>query len=128
MGSDFDTDWVTTVRSLCDPVFDSANVRFVAQVMMRGTVADALLWEADPEQFAERYPDSQIVDSYGSQWPPPCIDYWVYVKAGEKRAQLCPEGSDELQIDVDLSGDGTRDGLAIGREFARILRVPEPSA
>ena len=28
--------------------------------------------------FAERYPDSGIVESYGTQWPDvTCIDFWV---------------------------------------------------
>ncbi len=36
-----------------------------------------MLWEADPLRFAERYPDSGVVESYGPQWPAPCIDYSV---------------------------------------------------
>ena len=65
-------------------VFDAADVGFVRQIQVRRSgesafaslsemtgIAEevALLWEADPELFAERYPDSGIVESYGEQWP-----------------------------------------------------------
>lgn len=127
VGNGFDADWVAAVRSVCDPVFEAAEVGFLAQVMMNNEVADTLLWEADPQRFAQHYPDSGIVDSYGSTWPPPCIDYWIYVDPRQSRARLRPEGWSVPEIQINLSGDGTHDGLAIAREFARILRLTEPT-
>jgi hypothetical protein len=76
----------------------------------------------------ERYPDSEIEDSYGSDsWPPHCIDYWIYVDANRRQARLAIEGWDEPEIEVKLTGDGHRDGLVIAREFARVLRVEAPT-
>ena len=57
--------------ALCDPVFEAADVGFVRQVQYAGPGyrrVDAMLWEADPEQFAARYPDSGVAESYGRQW------------------------------------------------------------
>lgn len=125
LSGDFGPEWVGAVRTLCDPVLDAANVGFIAQVQ-GGETGPALLWEASPEQFAARYPESDTVNSYGSSWPPPCIDYWVYVDAEQRRARFSIEGWNERDPEIDLSGDGHRDGLAIAREFVRILRVPGP--
>jgi len=124
--SDFDASWASAVRAVCDPVFDAADAAFVAQVMMRDDVTDALLWEALPERFAARYPDSWAVESYGTGWPPPCLDFWVYVRADTRRAELRPDGVGE-DVVVALSGDGVTDGLTIAREFARMLGVPSPA-
>jgi hypothetical protein len=123
---DFGAGWADTVRSVCDPVFESADVRFSAQVMMRGAIVDALLWEADPDRFAKRYPDSGLVESYGSGWPPPCVDFWAYIRPSVPCAVLNPEGWGHQEIVVQLCGDALSDGRSIGREFARILRVTEP--
>lgn len=122
----FDARWAAAVRSVCDPVFASADVGFVAQVMMRDGVVDALLWEADPVRFARRYPHSGVVESYGPGWPPPCLDFWAYVRPAKPCAVLHPEGWNQDEIEVDLCGDGLADGLAVGRAFARVLEVREP--
>lgn len=128
MAGDFGADWVSIVRAVCDPVFESADVGFLAQVMMREGTADALLWEAEPARFAERYPDSEVVESYGSGWPPPCLDFWAYIRPAEPCAVLQPTGWGIGEIEVLLCGDGASDGIAIAREFARILRVPGPAS
>ena len=80
--ADFDAAWADEVVRLCDPVFEAADVGFVRQVMHAGddrTRVDALLWEAEPQRFAERYPESGIIETYGQeQWPGvPCIDFWA---------------------------------------------------
>ena len=114
---------------LCDPVFASAHVGFVRQIQRKpnGEV-DALLWEADPELFAMRYPDSGIVESYGDRWSEvPCIDYWVYLNI-EGQARLSTEGWHEVGDVYALTGDGVADGVVIGTAMARILRVAAPSA
>ena len=116
------------VRAKCDPVFDSAGVGFIAQVIIREEIVDALLWEAKPGPFAKRYPDSGLVESYGSSWPPPCVDFWAYIRPAVPCAVLIPDGWSHPEIVVELSGDGRSDGMAIGRAFASILRVPEPGA
>lgn len=72
MAAAFDQRWADAVCSVCDPVFASADVGFVRQIQSDPAdgLVQALLWEADPLRFAERYPDSRIVDSYGDEWPP----------------------------------------------------------
>jgi hypothetical protein len=117
--------WAAAVSAICDPVFAAADAGFIPA---DGGFADALLWEADPSRFAQRYPDSGIKDSFSSAgWPPDCIDYWLYVDANKRQARLAVEGWAELEIELELTGDGDRDGLTIAREFARILRVEAPT-
>ena len=124
--------WVDQVTRLCDPVFEAADVGFVRQVSYAddaSSLVSALLWEADPRRFAERYPDSGIVESYGEdQWPGvTCVDYWAYVDQEERRCDLSVEGWGTARLRVDLSGDGRADGAALAAAFARILRVPPPT-
>jgi hypothetical protein len=128
MVATLDQGWADAVCSVCDPVFESADVGFVRQVQRdrRGRI-DALLWEADPRRFAQRYPDSGIINSYGlDQWPPYCIDYWVYVDADACQARISVEGWNFGEEVLDLSGDGRLDGVRISDTMARILKVPPP--
>ena len=78
--------------------------------------------------FAARYPDSGIEESYGpEQWPARCIDYWTYLDR-PGHARLCYEGwgfSDEL---VPLTGDPDADAAALAAAWARILRVDQMPA
>lgn len=126
---DFDAAWVQIVRTICDPIFDAADVGFIAQVHATDT-GPALLWEAGPERFAAKYTDSDIaeyvagIDDWSS--PADCVDYWVYVDARQQRAVFSVEGWDLPRWGIDLSGDGSRDGISIAREFARVLRVTGP--
>src|SRR6476660_9796187 len=87
-----DLTWRDAVRDACEPVFAWADVGFVWNRATFYAVQPTLLWEADPEWFAARYPDSGIERSYGEQWPPPCIDYWVYVDPGTTVARHSVEG------------------------------------
>ena len=127
-----DRSWAEGVCRVCDPVFAAADVGFERQIHeepRRGITA--LLWEADPQLFAERYPDSGVVESYGTQWPDvTCIDFWVYLDAAEGTASTSTEGwtSEHEVRDLSLTGDGTQDGRAIGAVMARILRVDPPLA
>lgn len=89
---------------------------------VRGEVGD-MLWEADPLRFVERYPDSWIVESYGSQWPAPCIDYWVYVDVEARRARLSIEGWTVDQEEVALSGNGVEDAQRLRAVLAGALKV-----
>lgn len=127
MGSQLDRTWAEAVCSVCDPVCASADVGFVNQILEEpGRGVTALLWEADPHRFAERYPNSGVIESYGhDQWPPPCIDYWVYVNPEARQARISVEALSDDET-VDLTGDGLGDGQDIGDVLARILRVPAP--
>src|ERR1700712_1437833 len=129
MSTAFDGDWAAGVCSVCDPVFRSADVGFVRQMPRESgrVLISSLLWEADPLRFAERYPDSGIVESYGlDQWPPPCIDYWVYVDAKSREGRISVEGWNSGDQIVSLTGVGLCDGLALGEVVAAILCVPLP--
>lgn len=124
-----DQTWADATCAVCDPVFEAAGVGFLRQIMHDdgGVAVAALLWEADPLRFAKRYPDSGVIYSYGDQWPPPCIDYWVYLDADAQEARLSVEGWNLREQLLPLTGDGTRDGLVIGAWLAQTLRVPSPS-
>lgn len=123
--------WADQVAQECDPVFEAADVGFVRQVQYADdaqSLVVALLWEADPERFAARYPDSGIVETYGEeQWPGVhCIDYWVNVDHTGGRCRLSVEGWNLPEIWLELSGHGDADGASIADTFARILSVPSP--
>ena len=128
MAGAFDQAWVEAVCSVCDPVFASADVGFVRQIQRDpvNRVVHARHWEADPLRFAERYPDRRIVDSHGDEWPPPCIDYWVYLDGAARQARISTEGWGYVDDVLDMSGDGVLDGIGIGNAMARILRVLPP--
>jgi hypothetical protein len=110
-------------------VFASADVGFEWNSRSEGDPEQpALLWEADPQLFAERYPDSGIKGSYGDQWPPPCLDYWVYVDPETETARLSLEGFPEPDRDLALTGDGALDGAMLAAVFASILRLEGPES
>ena len=125
----FNLAWVDDVCSKCDPIFDAADVGFKRQVQyndLERQLVSALLWEADPERFAARYPDSGIVEAYGEQWRSvDCIDYWAYVDHETKRAQVSVEGWDFPDVTLDLGGCAL-DGFRLAHLFARILGVSSP--
>lgn len=125
-----DTAWVAEIIRACDPMFQAADVGFVHQVMydaQEPTVVTALLWEADPQKFASRYPDSGIEEEYGDGWPDtPCIDYWVEIDASAGLCRLKFEGWNLPELLLELSGRGVRDGAALADTVARILGVRSP--
>ena len=128
--SRLDQRWADEVCRLCDQVFEAADVGFVRQVQYAGPGnrrVDAMLWEADPEQFAARYPDSGVAESYGQQWRDvSCIDYWVHVDHHKRRCRLRVEGWNLPELTVHATGEGPLDGAAIASTFARILAVRSP--
>jgi hypothetical protein len=119
------------VCAYCDPVFVAAQVGFVRHVQPQpnasGAVA-AILWEADPSKFAAKYPDSDIVESYGEEhWGGVSrIDFWLYVDADDEVSRLSVEGWNLPDILVKASGHCAMDGMSIPAIFARILGVRDP--
>ncbi|WP_028642221.1 hypothetical protein [Nocardioides sp. URHA0020] len=126
----FDGRWAATVCAYCDPVFEAANVGFVRHALpaQPDDPVAAILWEADPSKFAESYPDSGIVESYGEQYwdDVSCIDYWVYVEAEENLCRLSVEGWNLHEVLVRAGGQSDFDGMAIASVFARILGIRWP--
>jgi hypothetical protein len=127
-----DRAWAEAVRRWCDPVFAAADCGFEWNGSGYQRDPDghvhSLLWEAGPELFAERYPDSGVIESYGEEnWPPPCIDYWIYVEPTTGTAELSVEGWSDWRDPIPLSGDGDVDGRTLATRFAAILRVSPPA-
>lgn len=112
--------------ALLDALFGRAAAGFSRSTpaQPRDGVVEDMLWEADPLSFAERYPDSGIHAAYGEQWPPPCIDYWVYVDAELRQALISTEGWSAKPQPVHLTGNGPSDARRIGVILAVILSVP----
>lgn len=122
-----DKRWGDAVFRLCDQVFKQADVGFEGRFRAGDTVT-AFLWEADPRQFAARYPDSDIIESYGEeQWPGVhCIDYWVYVEPEQNRCRVSVEGWNLGEFFVETTGHSAHDGHNLASVLARILQVPWP--
>jgi len=98
----------------------------------------AALYEADPLDFVRRYPRSRLEESYGDQWPPPCVDLWLKFDWDAGRAELDLEGFEVLddlhasgheglaQRVTELSGDVNEDARMIARALALVLGVSTP--
>lgn len=120
----FEPEWSAIVCRRLDTLFDSTCAGFSRSSPAQpvtGVVGD-MLWEADPIRFAERYPDSEIVDSYGDQWPPPCIDYWVYIDVDARLATLSTEGWSHDDQEIALSGKALEDADRMHEHLAPILQ------
>ena len=119
-----DVTWRDAVRLRCEPVFLAADVDFRwNDTVWSAGPQPALLWEADPVRFASRYPESRVQEAYGDQWPPPCIDYWIYVDPAEMTARLSGEGWHGMQDVFDLTGEGAVDGTMLAARLSQILEV-----
>ncbi|GAB3821130.1 hypothetical protein GCM10028820_28740 [Tessaracoccus terricola] len=108
-----------------DTVFESGGAGFARSLPRQpqsGTAED-MLWETTPEKFLERYPDSGIVESYGPQSPPMCIDFWIYLDVESRRATLSTEGLGAGTPEVELSGDGFEDANRLEKVVAQALRA-----
>ena len=124
----FDPDWSAVVCGRLEALFESTDAGF-SRTLPREPVSglvENLLWEADPLRFVERFPDSGVVESYGDQWPAPCIDYWVYVDEGSRTATLSVEGWSFACEEIALSGDGLRDAERLHRAMAAFLQQASP--
>lgn len=124
MTREFEPEWSAIVCRRLDPLFSSTDAGFSRSAPAEPTtgVVDDMLWEADPIRFAERYPDSGIIESYGDQWPAPCIDYWVYVDVESRVATLSTEGWAFDNQQIPLSGTGAEDAERLHERLARILQ------
>lgn len=118
-----DEQWGRAVFASCDPVFKSADVGFEGRIEMEGPTVSEFLWEAKPRLFVERYPDSDIVESYGEQWPEvTCIDFWIYVEPQKSQCRVSIEGWNLSDFYVDATGDGHLDGMHRRRRHAESRR------
>jgi hypothetical protein len=129
--SPLDQEWAQSVCDYCDPIFEAANVGFTRQISYADDgVVDTLLWEADPARFADTYPDSGIVESYGEdRWPQVhCIDFWVYVEHENRQCRLSMEGWNLPDLVLPFTGNRTLDACGIADTFARVLGVQSPRA
>lgn len=125
MTSRFDDDWMAVVCGRLDRVFEEANAGFVRSAPQGapGGPVDSLLWEADAESFLARYPDSGIREAYGDQWPPPCIDHWVYVSPTSTQADLSLEGCDPEFTSLPITGNADEDSDRIAHAIAKALDI-----
>lgn len=125
----YDERWATAVCESCDPVFEAANVGFVRHApSVTDSRVNAILWEAEPEKFAARYPSSDIVESYGEeQWPEVhCVDYWLHPDPDKGVLRLSMEGWNLPEVLLRSTGDGRFDGMDAAAVFARVLDVRWP--
>lgn len=124
----FDPEWSAIVCGRLDALFESTDAGFSRSLPLEpvsGRVEN-FLWEADALRFAERFPDSGVVESYGDQWPAPCIDYWVYIDEGSRTATLSVEGWNFDCEEIALSGDGPHDAERLHRAMASFLQQAPP--
>lgn len=123
--------WSAIVCTHLDTVFQAAGAGLVRSLPLEpadGTVED-MLWETRPEELLERYPDSRIVESYGLKDPPLCIDFWIYLDVGSRRATLSAEGLGAGTPDVESSGDGVEDAQRLEKVSpGRWHSTPEPGS
>lgn len=125
MSAGFEVKWLAIVCGRLDCLFEATGAGFSRS--MPGEPVDEqvgdMLWEADPMRFAERYPESWIVESYGDQWPAPCIDYWIYIDVDSRRATFSIEGFDVDPESVALTGDGSQDAERLRKVLASAHNV-----
>ncbi len=116
-----DADWVAAVRVACEPVLEAADVGFALNESA-STDGRALLWEADPRLFGERFPAAGLLESYGetSYDALHCVDWWVYLDQ-PGTARLALEGADPEDVTVPLTGDVVADGARIAAAFGDAL-------
>lgn len=120
-----DRAWAEAVASQLEPVFIAAEVGFTRNQVNES----AMLWEADPGRFAERYPESEIIETYGEmQWPSVhCIDFWFYLDRGpEDEILVSFEGWDAPYELISVTGDADIDGRVLATRLAKHLRVGPP--
>jgi hypothetical protein len=120
-----DRAWLEAVVNRLEPIFAAADVGFVRNQVDES----AMLWEADPRRFAERYPDSGIIETYGvDQWPSVhCIDFWFYLDRGlENEIFVSFEGWDAPDRQVAVTGSPATDGDLLATLLATHLRL-DPS-
>lgn len=96
----------------------------------------AVLFEAEPESFVRTNPGLGIEDSYGTQWPPPCLDLWVKFDRHGEAVEISFEVFDLLawaaSADPELHGrlgsvdDPAAHAVAVGEALGRVLEQERP--
>ena len=119
-----DPTWHDAVREACEPVFASADVGFVWNQATFDAAQPTLLWEADPERFAARYPDSGIERSYGDQVAASLHRLLGVRRPRDARGSALGRGLERLGAHLRAERRWWPDGQLLATAFAAILRVP----
>lgn len=121
------------LRLWVDPVLAEAGFEQSSFVITEDEQMIGVVYEADPVDFLRRYPQSGLDESYGDQWPAPCVDLWLKFYRDVRRIevdlegievldQLRASGQDALAERVtQLSGDLDADAQVIADALARVL-------
>lgn len=93
-----------------------------------------ILFETEPESFLQAYPDCGIDESYGSGWPPECLDLWLRFDPGGDPVEISFEIFDllawsassdtELNARLNVLDDPEDHAMAVGEALARLLASP----
>jgi hypothetical protein len=91
----------------------------------------SVLFEADAESFVHTHPGLGIEESYGSGWPPPCLDLWVSFDRHGDPTQITFEVFDllawtasedpELHDRLNTMDDPADHAAAVGEAVGRVL-------
>ena len=95
----------------------------------------AVLFEADAESFVRSHPGLGIQESYGEQWPPPCLDLWLKFDHGEP-VEISFEVFDllawaasadpALHARLGSADDPSDHAVAVGEALGRVLDQERP--
>ena len=121
-----------------DPVLVHAGFELSSAVTTADLKIVGVVYEADPADFARRYPQTGLDEDWGDEVPNTCVDLWVKFHFDTRRTELQVEGfevlehlhttgHEELAERVTrMSDDADDDARAIATALALVLDVPGP--
>lgn len=96
----------------------------------------AILFETDAESFVRAHPGLGLEESYGEQWPPPCLDLWLKFDALDDPVEISFEvfdllawaASEDPELHARLGGleDPGDHAVAVGEALGRVLERERP--
>lgn len=86
-----------SLRLWVEPVVTDAGFELSSFVISEDEHMVGVVYEAEPLDFLRRCPQSRLDESYGDQWPAPCIDLWLNFYRDARRIELELEGLDVLE-------------------------------
>jgi hypothetical protein len=97
----------------------------------------AVLFEAEPESFVRAHPGLGIDDSYGTHWPPACLDLWLKFDPHGDPVEISFEVFDlmawaasadpELHARLNTMDDPADHAVAVGEAMGHVLeQEPAP--